>query len=162
MLWQIKELEDKLREQEQQLQHRLSHEFTDFVKATPTEAKSTNSIRDDEPINEPELRILRSSNSVNRPMSHGSILPKGNEVVRKKRESRSGEAENIIMTNLTSTSLYDNKKRKSDPPRFARGLTRATKTVTATTQGAVTHKRINRDHGLGIKERDAKKKIWSR
>ncbi|XP_031285173.1 kinesin-like protein KIN-14R [Pistacia vera] len=154
----IKEVEDKLREQEQQLQSRLSHEFAELIRATPTEGKTCK--RDDEVMSEIDIRILRSSNSIKRPMSHGSVLPKGNDYLyetRKKRQSRSGETENNA---AAPTSLYDNKKRKSDPPRVAR-LVRTTKPVT-TTQGPPIHKRINKDQVAGIKERDNKKKIWSR
>ena len=64
MLWQIKELEDKLRMKEQQWQH--THDYTDAVRATPIEVKTF--VRE-EYMNEIEPHILRSSNSVNRPMS---------------------------------------------------------------------------------------------
>ncbi|KAI9165073.1 hypothetical protein LWI28_007104 [Acer negundo] len=154
---QIKELEHKLKEQEQQLQSRLSRDFADLIRATPNEGKSC--IKDDEVMSDIDLRILRSSN---RPMSQGSVLPKGKDYLhptRKKRESRSGETEN---TNIASASLYDNKKRKSDPPKVARVI-RTAKPVTTTIQGPSTNKRLIRDQAvLGIKERDSKKKIWSR
>ncbi|KAK2656623.1 hypothetical protein Ddye_009675 [Dipteronia dyeriana] len=153
---QIKELERKLKEQEQQLQSRMSHDFADLIRATPNEGKTF--IKDDEVMSDIDLRILRSSN---RPMSQGSVLPKGKDYLhptRKKRESRSGETEN---TNIASASLYDSKKRKSDPPKIARVI-RTAKPVT-TNQGPSTNKRIIRDQAvLGIKERDSKKKIWSR
>ncbi|KAK0603410.1 hypothetical protein LWI29_004680 [Acer saccharum] len=155
---QIKELEQKLKEQEQQLQSRLSHDFVDLIRATPNEGKSC--IKDDEVMSDIDIRILRSSN---RPMSQGSVLPKGKDYLhptRKKRESRSGETENT--TNIASASLYDNKKRKSDPPKVARVI-RTAKPVTTTIQGPSTNKRLIRDQAvLGIKERDSKKKIWSR
>ncbi|TXG60065.1 hypothetical protein EZV62_014638 [Acer yangbiense] len=155
---QIKELEQKLKEQEQQLQSRLSRDFADLIRATPNEGKSC--IKDDEVMSDIDIRILRSSN---RPMSQGSVLPKGKDYLyptRKKRESRSGETENT--TNIASASLYDNKKRKSDPPKVARVI-RTAKPVTTTIQGPSTNKRLIRDQAaLGIKERDSKKKIWSR
>ncbi|KAK3211129.1 hypothetical protein Dsin_015835 [Dipteronia sinensis] len=153
---QIKELEHKLKEQEQeqQLQSRLSRDFADLIRATPNEGKTC--IKDDEVMSDIDLRILRSSN---RPMSQGSVLPKGKDYLhptRKKRESRSGETEN---TNIASASLYDSKKRKSDPPKVARVI-RTAKPVT-TIQGLSTNKRIIRDQAVvGI--RDSKKKIWSR
>ncbi|KAH9712653.1 kinesin-like protein KIN-14R [Citrus sinensis] len=157
----IKELEDKLKEQEQQFQCRLSRDFADLIKSTPNEVKTSK--RDDEVMSDIDLRILRSSNSVNRPMSHGSILPRGNghqHETRKKRDSRSGETEN---NNILKSSSYENKKRKSDPPRVAATrVMRTAKPVTATIQGPSVHKRINRDQVQGIKERDTKKKIWSR
>ncbi|GAY38819.1 hypothetical protein CUMW_039610 [Citrus unshiu] len=158
---QIKELEDKLKEQEQQFQCRLSRDFADLIKSTPNEVKTSK--RDDEVMSDIDLRILRSLNSVNRPMSHGSILPRGNghqHETRKKRDSRSGETEN---NNILKSSSYENKKRKSDPPRVAATrVMRTAKPVTATIQGPSVHKRINRDQVQGIKERDTKKKIWSR
>lgn len=161
IFFQIKELEDKLKEQEQQFQCRLSRDFADLIKSTPNEVKTSK--RDDEVMSDIDLRILRSSNSVNRPMSHGSILPRGNghqHETRKKRDSRSGETEN---NNILKSSSYENKKRKSDPPRVAATrVMRTAKPVTATIQGPSVHKRINRDLVQGIKESDTKKKIWSR
>lgn len=161
IFFQIKELEDKLKEQEQQFQCRLSRDFADLIKSTPNEVKTSKG--DDEVMSDIDLRILRSSNSVNRPMSHGSILPRGNghqHETRKKRDSRSGETEN---NNILKSSSYENKKRKSDPPRVAATrVMRTAKPVTATIQGPSVHKRINRDQVQGIKERDTKKKIWSR
>lgn len=161
IFFQIKELEDKLKEQEQQFQCRLSRDFADLIKSTPNEVKTSKG--DDEVMSDIDLRILRSSNSVNRPMSHGSILPRGNghqHETRKKRNSRSGETEN---NNILKSSSYENKKRKSDPPRVAATrVMRTAKPVTATIQGPSVHKRINRDQVQGIKERDTKKKIWSR
>lgn len=152
MLWQIKELEDKVRVQEQQPQY--IHDCTDTVRATPKTF-----IRD-EFMNEIESCVLRSSNSMNRPLSQGSTLQRGNDSLhemRRKRDFRNADAENIF---VSSSSLNDTKvSRKSDPPKVARVM-RTTKPVTAT-QGLLTHKRTSRDHGHGIKERDNKKKIWS-
>ncbi|XP_004289515.1 PREDICTED: geminivirus Rep-interacting motor protein-like [Fragaria vesca subsp. vesca] len=156
----IKELEDKLREQEKQLteeklRSQCTQVLTEMVRATPHEGKSR--IRD-EIMNDVDPCILRTSNSLNRRMSQGSTLLKGNESVhekRRKREFKSGETENF---HRLSTSLYDNKSRKSDPPKIAR-ITRPVKPVTAT-QGPLIHKRIIRDQ-VQVKERDNKKKIWS-
>lgn len=154
MLWQIKELENKLRVQEQQLQ--CTHDCTDAVRATPNEGKTY--IRD-EFMND---RILRSSNSVNRSMNQGSV--RGNdslhETRRKREQLRSADTENNI---FVPSSLNDTKvTRKSDPPKISRVM-RTTKLVTAA-QGPLTHKRTStsRDQAQGVKERDAKKKIWSR
>ncbi|KAJ9177490.1 hypothetical protein P3X46_012706 [Hevea brasiliensis] len=147
----IKELEDKMREQEKQLQCMQTQDFSGAARATPIAGKTC--IKDDEFLSEIESHVLRSSNSINRPLSHGSALPKGNETLlhdntRKKRQSRSGEIENNIIS------------RKSDPPKIIRVM-RTAKPVTAA-PGPLTQKRINRDQGQGIKERDSKKKIWSR
>lgn len=152
-MWQIKELEDKLREQERQLQCRLSNDFAELIRATPREEAKT-CPKDDEVMSDIDLRILRSSNSVNRPMSQGSILPKGKDYIhqtRKKRESRSGE---------NSNNVYENKKMKPDPPKVAARVIRTTKPV-STDSTATTARRTSRDHQVqGIK--DNKKKIWSR
>ncbi|KAM6563992.1 hypothetical protein CsatB_023990 [Cannabis sativa] len=158
----IKELEDKLREQEQQL--RCTHDFVDSIKATPVEIKTC--VRD-ELMHDIEPYILRSSNSI-RPMSQGSM--KGNDSTqgtRRKREFKSGETENIMMV---STGLNERKIRKSDPPkisrfmRTARPATTTTTTTTTTTQGPFTHNKrvVTKDQVPGVKERDNKKKIWSR
>ncbi|BFG35638.1 hypothetical protein CerSpe_219130 [Prunus speciosa] len=142
----IKELQDKLRESE----------FADAVRATPNEGKTC--IRD-EIMNDAEACILRSSNSLNRPMSQGSISLRGNDSVRemrRKREFKSGETENIIRL---PNSFNDNKVRKSDPPKIAR-ITRTAKPATAT-QGPSVNRRFSRDQ-IQVKERDTAKKIWSR
>lgn len=146
-------LEDKLRGQENQLQ--CTQVFADVIRVTPHEAKTR--IRD-EIMSDVDPCILRTSNSLNRRVSQGSTLLRGNDSLhekRRKREFKSGETENI---HRLSTSLYDNKARKSDPPKIAR-ITRLVKPVTAT-QGPLIHKRINRDQ-VQVKERDTKKKIWS-
>ncbi|PON40942.1 Kinesin-like protein [Parasponia andersonii] len=150
----IKELEDKLREQEQQFL--CTHDCIDSIRATPAEVKPC--IRD-ELMNDIEPYILRSSNSVKRPMSQGSM--RGNDSIqgtRRKREFKSGETENMM---LVSTGLNDKKIRKSDPPKIAR-IMRTTKPATTTTQGPFTHKRVTRDQVQVVKETDNKKKIWSR
>lgn len=153
MVWQIKELEDELRVQEQKQQY--ANDCTDSVRATPIEGKTF--IRH-EYISEVEVEphILRSSNSVNGRMSQGSILLKGNLHETRKRDYRNADTEN----NVFSSSLHEPKiSRKSDPPKIARVM--RTKLVTAA-QGPSTLKRTSRDQVQGIKERDNKKKIWSR
>lgn len=144
-----------MREQEQQF--RCNHDYVDSIRATPAEVKTC--IRD-ELVSDLEPYILRSSNSVIRPMSQGSM--RGNDSIqgtRRKRELKSGETENIMMV---STGLNDNKIRKSDPPKITRIMRTAKPATTTTTQGPFTHKRVTRDQVQGVKERDTKKKIWSR
>ncbi|KAM7276450.1 hypothetical protein ACFE04_018316 [Oxalis oulophora] len=172
----IMELEDKLREKEQQLE--LTRDFAAAVRDTPSGPKTC--MRDDELMSDVdclskksdkdfEPRILRSSNSINRPMSHGSALPKGNSYgiqgVVKKRQSRSGETENC---NVVPTAMGggDKRARKSDPPKITRPIRVAVKPVViSTSKGpstSSTQKRsTNRDQVLGIRERDAKKRIWN-
>lgn len=145
-----------MREQEQQV--RFTHDYVDVIRATPAEVKTCIM---DEVMSEIEPFVLRSSNSVNRPMSQGSM--RGNDSkqgTRRKREFKSGETENIMMGSNT-TGLNDNKIRKSDPPKIARVMMRTT-AKPATTQGPFTHKRMILRDQQGVKERDNKKKIWSR
>ncbi|XVE83041.1 hypothetical protein DITRI_Ditri16bG0055000 [Diplodiscus trichospermus] len=155
----IKELEDRLREQEKQLQCALARDFADVIRATtPNEGKC----RRDEFMSEAEPHILRSSNSVSRPLSQGSKQPRVSDSIpetRKKRQSRSGETEN---NTVISASLKDKRARKSDPPKIARVVRTAKPATVAAAQGPLTHKRINRDHIQAAKERYSKKKIWSR
>lgn len=158
--WQIKELEEKLKEQELQLQ--CTNDFVDTTKATPAERKMSSTR--DEFISNMESHILRSSNSLmNRPKSQGSN--RGNysiheNTTRRKREFKSGDTENIL---VVSNCLNDNKARKSDPPKIARIMRTAKPSTTTAAQGSLTHKRVTRDQVQGLKDqRDTKKKIWSR
>ncbi|KAK8995797.1 hypothetical protein V6N11_076055 [Hibiscus sabdariffa] len=160
---QIKELEDRLKEQEQQLQCALACDFADSIMASPSVGKCR---RDDESIIEAEPHILRSSNSTNsRPLSRGSKQPRVSDAVhesRRKRYSRSGEAENNNM--VIPASLADKRARKSDPPKIARGVKTAKPgSIAAQGPGPLAHKRvINRAQVQATIERDTKKKIWSR
>ncbi|KAJ7943755.1 Kinesin-like protein [Quillaja saponaria] len=70
----IKELEDKFRKQEQPW--RLSHDFVDAVKATPGEWKRSEYLTEIE-----SSHTLRSSHSVNRHLSQGSVPVKGNDSI---------------------------------------------------------------------------------
>ncbi|KAL7223510.1 hypothetical protein ACSBR1_025041 [Camellia fascicularis] len=158
----IKELEDKLREQEQKFGFKLSLDSTDALGATPLEGKCY--VRYETMNDIEHHHILRSSNSINcrEKESQGSTLLKGNKSLHdtRRKSSRNGETENKISL---STSLNDNKGRKSDPPKpFAR-ITRTVKPVsTSQSQRPFTHSRTSRDEVQGIKERDNKKRIWSR
>ncbi|KAK7309590.1 hypothetical protein RJT34_06443 [Clitoria ternatea] len=160
---QIKELEDRYREREQQWQQ--THCSVDAVNATPEVGKSYKS---DECPSEIENGILRCSNSINRQINQGSSLFKGNDSstqqTRSKRMFRSNDTENNFV--IPSSSLHDRKvARKSDPPKILRGgKPPATKPVIATQAAPLSHKRAStsRDQVQGIRERDSKKKIWSR
>ncbi|KAJ7953501.1 Kinesin-like protein [Quillaja saponaria] len=163
----IKELEDKLSEQEEEWQ--FSHISVDTVKATPGPGEAVNSsIRRDEYPSEIEPRILRSSNSVTRRISQGSVPIKGINSfhqMRSKREFRCNEIENNTIVGVSS-SLHDTNRvaRKSDPPKIARVVMRAAKPAIAAQGPLMSQKRTStsRDQVPGIKERDSKKKIWSR
>ncbi|KAG5059177.1 hypothetical protein JHK87_000206 [Glycine soja] len=169
---QMKELEDRYREREQQWQQ--THSFVDAVKAaTPDVCKSC--MREECP-SEIETGILRCSDSVNRQISQGSSLFKGNDSTHKIsqgslfkendsthkiRSKRSNDENNFVMP---SSLLHDRRvARKSDPPKIVRGVRPTPRPVTAN-PAPVSHKRgsTSRDQVQGIKERDTKKKIWSR
>ncbi|XP_061343234.1 kinesin-like protein KIN-14R [Gastrolobium bilobum] len=163
LLQQMKELEERYREREQQWQQ--THCSVDAVKATPDVVGK--SCKSDECPSENEARILRCSNTVNRQISQGSILFKGNDStqqIRSKREFRSNETENNFVMSSSST-LHDRRRvtRKSDPPKIVKVGRPTTKPVIAT-QAPLSHKRAStsRDNVQGIRERDSKKKIWSR
>ncbi|XP_020217268.1 kinesin-like protein KIN-14R isoform X2 [Cajanus cajan] len=155
---QMKELEDRYREREQQWQQ--THCFVDAVKATPEVGKSCTS---EECPSEIDAGILRCSNSVNRQIIQGSLF-KGNDSthqIRSKREFRSNDENNFVM----SSSLHDRKiTRKSDPPKIVRGGRPTPRPVIGSQAAVVSHKRAStsRDQAQGIRERDSKKKIWSR
>ncbi|XP_061990564.1 long-chain-fatty-acid--[acyl-carrier-protein] ligase AEE15, chloroplastic-like isoform X2 [Rosa rugosa] len=131
-------LEDKLRGQENQLQ--CTQLFADVVRVTPHEGKTR--IRD-EITNDVDPSILRASNSLNRWMSQGSTSLRGHDSLhekRRKREFKSGETENF---HRLSTSLYDNKSRKSDPPKIAR-ITRPSKpTATQGPKSRIAYHELN-------------------
>ncbi|KAI5436109.1 variant 2, Kinesin-like protein KIN-14R [Lathyrus oleraceus] len=158
---QMKELEEKYTEREQQWQQTHLVEAVKVV-ATPEIVRSH---ANDECPNEIEARILRSSNSVNRPINQSSAFLKGNDStqqMRNKRQFRSNEVENHY--SMPRTSLHDRKiTRKSEPPKIVRTGRLATKPPVITNQAPVSHKRAStsRDQAQGVKERDSKKKIWS-
>lgn len=159
---QVKELEDRYKEREQQWQQ--THCYVEAVKATPDIGKSRGSDGCPEEI---ETRILCSSNTVNRQIIQGSALFKGNDSthqMRNRRQFRSNEIENHFA--VPSSSLHDRKiTRKSDPPKIVRtGRLTTTKQPVLASQVPLSHKRAStsRDQAQGVKERESKKKIWSR
>lgn len=161
-MWQMKELEEKYKEREQQWQQ--THRNVEAVKAAAT-PEIVRSRVDDECQNEIDARILRSSNSVNRQTNQSSALLKGNDStqqMRNKRQFRSNEVENHYA--MPMTSLHERKiTRKSDPPRIVRTGRLTTKPPIVASQAPLSHKRAStsRDQAQGVKERDSKKKIWS-
>ncbi|KAK8556728.1 hypothetical protein V6N12_003123 [Hibiscus sabdariffa] len=157
----MKELEYRLKEQEQQFQHaQEDRNFDEAIGTTPNERKSR---IDDELISEADPHILRTSNSISsRPLSHGSKQQRVSapHEIRKKRFSRVGETENNMV--IISAPLDNKRARKSDPPKLAARAVGTTKPAKVAVQGTLTHKRINRDQLQTAKERDSRKKIWSR
>ncbi|KAL3527570.1 hypothetical protein ACH5RR_012226 [Cinchona calisaya] len=149
----IKELEEKIREQEHQSTNNITADSAiHSTRSTPLEAKYCVK---NELMNESERRILRSSNSLNCHSSHGpkdDTLP----IARRKRLSRNGETEN------NAAVASENKGRQSDPPRHLSRISRATMKPVITTQRQAIHGKTSRDPVQGIKERESKKRIWSR
>ncbi|XP_059644265.1 kinesin-like protein KIN-14R [Cornus florida] len=158
----IKELEDTVKELEQQLECNRTVDSiasTRTTATTPLESKCHH-VRD-EITNGAEHNILRNSNSINHRMSQGSNLLKGNDSlhnVRRKRLSKNSETENI-----STSSLNDSKgSRQSDPPKPFSRITRTAKPLTNAQRPSSAHNKTSRDQVQGIKERDSKKRIWSR
>ncbi|KZV52020.1 hypothetical protein F511_10240, partial [Dorcoceras hygrometricum] len=157
----IKELEDKLREQEKELESAVISESSNMLRSTPVEAKRV--IRDEAP-NEVEHRILRSANSFNRQAIQApSVMVKENDSLlheaRKKRFSSNIEVENKV---VARTPAGDNKGRHSDPPKHFAKVTRISKPIAAPAQRPLVRKVTSRDPVQEIKERDSKKRVWSR
>lgn len=145
-----------MREQERKKHMQCNYDCYDAIRASPVEGRSWTK---EEFMSDVDAGILRISNSFIRPMSREST--RGSDSIhetRRKREFKSGETENINM--MSSSWLNDKKARKSDPPKLGR-VVRTAKPATAA-QGPLIHKRIIRDQVQGNKERDTKKKIWSR
>ncbi|XP_010531348.1 PREDICTED: kinesin-like protein KIN-14A isoform X2 [Tarenaya hassleriana] len=165
-------LEASIKEQEQHIHQLESREFPDAINATTASEAKTCFKDDNFPNEKNESNILRASNSINRPSSHyrrSSISRRNDsflhEPVRKKRDSRSGDTEN---NNNDASSVHMNEKRirKSDPPKVVSRLTRPTRQAAGSSnQAPVAPRRfINREQqqAQGAKERDTRKKIWSR
>ncbi|KAG1362267.1 hypothetical protein COCNU_10G004860 [Cocos nucifera] len=156
----VNKLKNKLREKRDQSKSMLLLHSDDALKfATPTEGKAFSR---DESTSETDPRILRSSNSVNKPLTGpGSILLQGAEPlheIKRKRELRStmvGKSENniIVPTTLVEKRIQPSelgKVRKIDP---TKAFGRLTRKVVAT-QKVFPHSRNNQ-------EKD-KIKVWTR
>ncbi|KAL6552115.1 Kinesin-like protein KIN-14R [Orobanche gracilis] len=146
----IKELEDKVREQEKQL--------ASTIKSEPTPMEIEQPIKEEIP-DESQRRILRSLNSVNRRDSQGSVLIKENNApppheVRKNRLSRNGEVEN---NGVVPAPIG----RHSDPLKHVPRVSRTTKSV-ITAPRPVPRSKTTRDPVQGVKEKDIKKRTWTR
>ncbi|KAL1833550.1 hypothetical protein ACET3Z_003201 [Daucus carota] len=172
----IGELEEKLREQEERLHLQQEQQFKRQAQEQQTGSTlvdSTNALRSnmpqeanksqrDESMIDAEHCILKSSNSMKRPMSQGSTLPKGRDSLietRRRRLSRNSETENIA-SNLRSG---DTKGRQSDPLRPMSRTARITKPATVS-QRPITNTRVTgRDQQTqGTKATESKKRVWTR
>ncbi|KAL8109216.1 hypothetical protein AgCh_025348 [Apium graveolens] len=173
----IGELEEKLREQEERLQSQQEQQLklqAHEQEMACTLVDSTNAIRSNMPLLEgnkferdelmidTENCVLKSSNSMKRPMSQGSALPKGRDSLvetRRRRLSRNSETENVA-SNLRSG---DTKGRQSDPPRLISRTPRVTKPASGV-QRPITRTRVTaRDQQIqGTKATESKKRVWTR
>lgn len=192
--FQIKQLEDKIKEQEQQLACMVTDsDATKSLRSSPP-GSSRCSSRDDL-TSDIEQRILKSSNTVNRQATQGSTLLKGKDSVpqvRRKRLSTNSEAENngVLPASVHDRTEQDylqearrkrlsrngeveknvsndRRTRQSDPPRpAATGVTRGMKSTTTTTttnaQRPLIRNKMNREPIQGAKEKDTKKRMWTR
>ncbi|KAM7519782.1 hypothetical protein LguiB_018744 [Lonicera macranthoides] len=148
----IKELEEKVKDQEQQLAHTHILDITNPSRSSPPEGKRAR----EESTNEAEHYILKSSNSINRQTNQRSAPKEKDSAsfheVRRKRLSKNGDTENI------SVSTNSSQSRKSDPPKPFPRVTRMAKPVT----GSQRLSAGNRSSREPVKERESKKRIWSR
>lgn len=163
IFWQIKELEVRLREQELHIQQMATtREFPDVANATPNEVKTC--FKEDNFGNEnaESSNILRTSNRLRTTSTRRNDSLNLNEMTRKKRASRSSETEN----NGDDHHMKEKRIRKSDPPKVFPRVVRPTRPVSGSSnQVPVAQKKvINREQQQVLvgKERDPKKKIWSR
>lgn len=171
---QVKELESKHREQKELDSILLLHSADRSRLGTPAEAKGSSS---DESTSGTDSHILRSSTSINRPMTgRVSILHKGVShfgIKRKgeQREHRSSvSADDTENHSVFSTNSVDNKtepmeinrSRKLDQAKAYGRITRTAKVVT--THKLFPHSRIKKDQltgGGGVKEKN-KVRGWTR
>ncbi|KAL9160716.1 hypothetical protein ABFS82_08G218700 [Erythranthe guttata] len=167
---QEKQLEDKVRDQEKQ----LTAETPFSLKSTPVE-ESKQSLKEESITNDSEHRVLRSlSHQINRrgsQISSHTVVVKESESlqeIRKKRLSRNSEVENnsSVVVSDNNNNNNNNKIRHSDPPRPVSRVPRATaKPVVAPQRpvaGPVARTKTSRDPVQAVKERDSKKRMWSR
>ncbi|GAB4848809.1 Kinesin-like protein KIN-14R [Ancistrocladus abbreviatus] len=149
----IKELEDKLREfQEQHMEPSILPIDYALRAATPTMLKP---ILTGEMMGEVEPFVLRSSNSSNQTKGHSPFSLKGGEIrneTRRKREFRNSDIENNMP--IPAPLVQDKKIRKSDPP--PRVIMKTAKQA-AVAQRLQNHSRMNRDQ---VQARETKKRIW--
>ncbi|KAF2620267.1 hypothetical protein F2Q68_00042073, partial [Brassica cretica] len=161
----IKELEVRLKEQELHVQQMAAtREFPDIASATPNEVKTC--FKEDNFGNENaesnNNNILRTSNRLKATAARRNDSLNLNEVTRKKRVSRSGETEN---NGGDEPQMKEKRIRKSDPPKVVARLTRPTRPVSSSNQVPVAQKRVvSREQQQAVvgKERDPKKKMWTR
>ncbi|XP_074573215.1 kinesin-like protein KIN-14E [Curcuma longa] len=167
----VKEPESKLREQKELDSISLFHSADRSRIGTPSEAKGSSS---DESTSDTDPHILRSSTSINRPVTgrvsilHKGVSPYG--IKRKgEREHRSGvladdtENHSVFSSNSVDNNKTEpNRSRKLDQAKAYGRITRTSKVVT--THKLFPHSRIKKDQqtgGGGVKEKN-KVRGWAR
>ncbi|XP_047959009.1 kinesin-like protein KIN-14R [Salvia hispanica] len=168
----IKELEDKLREKEQQpVKEEMTNETEHRILRSLSLANrrgSHGSAMAKENDNLHEVRRKRLSRNsevgVTPPVSDHHAKENDNlHEVRRKRLSRNSEVENngAVPPPVSDHRVY--KSRRSDPPKpAAAGVSRVTKPSIAV-QRPVARVKTTRDAAVqGIKEKDSKKRMWTR
>nr|CAD1844496.1 unnamed protein product [Ananas comosus var. bracteatus] len=151
----VLELESKLQGGREQSNAKILFDYTNESSRTTTTPMEGKSFSREESANESDHQILRSSNSINKPItSKESILLRGAETLhemKRRRESRSslyGEHENSIVV------------RRIEPSKALGRLTRTSKVVT--TNKMFPHSRISKEpQGGGVKEKE-KIRGWAR
>lgn len=162
------ELESKLQGGREQSNAKILFDYTNESSRTTTTPMEGKSFSREESANESDHQILRSSNSINKPITmKESILLRGAETLhemKRRRESRSslyGEHENSI---VVSTAIAEKTKkvlqshsirvRRIEPSKALGRLTRTSKVVT--TNKIFPHSRISKEppQGGGVKEKE--------
>ncbi|CAN8283918.1 unnamed protein product [Cochlearia groenlandica] len=174
LVWQqkIKELEVRLKEQEKHTQQMAATKEFPLDATIRTEAAIKTCFNEDDNKsfvsdnmeesynNNNSNNILRTSNRLKTSTRRKDSL-NPNEMTRKKRASRSGETENN-----GGGGGEEKRIRKSDPPRVVARLTRPIRPATGSSSQVppVAQKKVitREQQGSVVKEKDPKKKIWSR
>lgn len=164
-LWQIKMLEEKLRQHEQQGECVPIPCSAEKLGATPM-SLGRETTCDVDPLSQ------RSVNSSNRTMNQGSILLKGTDSLRELRRKRDiqskGTENNFFLSNSLlekkALSAESNKARHLDPSRALARIARSTNPVSSTRKAYSNTNRITKDQGPWAKESNSnnKYKIWLR
>lgn len=172
-LLQIKELEDKLREQEQQpVREEMTNETEHRILGSLSVANRRGShpsamAKENDNLHEVRRKRLSRNSEVGVPPPVSDHHTKENDnlhEVRRKRLSRNSEVENNGAVPPLVSDHRGYKSRRSDPPKpAAAGVSRATKPSIAV-QRPVARVKTTRDAAAvqGVKEKDSKKRMWTR
>ncbi|KAJ8557432.1 hypothetical protein K7X08_003057 [Anisodus acutangulus] len=174
----IKELEDKIKEQEQQLACMITdsdakEDLTSdieqrILKTSNTFNRQASQVGSNFPKGKDSVQqVRRKLSSTNSETENYGVLPNSTEQdylqeARRKRLSKNGEVEK----NVGAISVSDRRTRQSDPLRpVATGVARGTKPTTSSTNAQrplIRNKTSREPVQGGVKERDTKKRMWTR